>query len=174
MVTSDRFEEFPTPITIGVVADTHLRDASRPLPKVLLDGLKAVDLILHCGDVTTRPVLEMFEKIAPVRAVVGNNDEPSLMMDLPLRRMFMFGDFRVGMLHGHGGGRLTAQKLTEQILVGKVDIAVFGHSHRPLCEWNDGTLLFNPGSATDRRWEPRHSYGIIRIDTGIDADLHFY
>jgi predicted phosphodiesterase len=48
------------------------------------------------------------------------------------------------------------------------DVVVFGHSHIP---WNergeDGQLLFNPGSATERRRQPKHTFGILDLDGGV-------
>ena len=41
---------------------------------------------------------------------------------------------------------------------------VFGHSHIPWNEEHDGQLLFNPGSATDRRRQPRCSIGMLYVD----------
>lgn len=168
------FESFTTPIVIGVVADTHLSAARTSLPEPLVAGLGEVDVILHAGDVTSVEALALFEDLAPVRAVVGNNDSAALQRQLPLRRYFRFGRFRVGLMHGHGLGRLTARQATERVMVGEVDLAIFGHSHRPLCEQVGGTILFNPGSATNKRWEPQFSYGIVRIDREIQPDLYFY
>jgi putative phosphoesterase len=163
-------EVFDVPIVLGVVSDTHVR-RPRALPEALVAAFRQVDLILHAGDVTSVAALELFEEIAPVRAVVGNNDELALRLALPMLRIFRFGGFTAGMMHGHGFERLTARKAAERELVGRVDLAIFGHSHRPVCEWIGETLLFNPGSATDRRWEPRHSFGMIRISDTIDPEL---
>lgn len=174
MTAPDRWEEFPTPITIGVVADTHLSDEQKELPAPLVEGLRGVDLILHAGDINTAGALRLFEALAPVRAVAGNNDAPDLQRSLPRIRYFRFGRFRVGLMHGHGVDRLTARQAAERVLRGVVDVAVFGHSHRPLCEWHDGFLLFNPGSATNKRWERRFSYGVLRIDDAVHPELHFY
>lgn len=168
-----RLERFPTPITIGVVADTHRR-GDRPLPEALARGLHGVDLILHAGDLTTERMLSLFEALAPVRAVRGNNDEPALLRRLPRRRDFEFGAFSAALIHGHGYERLTARQAAERLLVGQVDIAIFGHSHQQLSTVVGGTLLFNPGSPTDKRWASRYSYGIIRIDEAIEARLYYF
>ena len=47
---------------------------------------------------------------------------------------------------------------------------VFGHSHIPLHESRDGFQIFNPGSPTERRRQPRHTLGLARVDGG---DLTF-
>ncbi|MEA2179506.1 MAG: uncharacterized protein QOG77_2803, partial [Solirubrobacteraceae bacterium] len=44
---------------------------------------------------------------------------------------------------------------------------VFGHSHIPLHETGpDGLQLFNPGSPTDRRRQPKHTMGLAEIEDG--------
>jgi predicted phosphodiesterase len=40
---------------------------------------------------------------------------------------------------------------------------VFGHSHIPLHESQDGFQIFNPGSPTERRRSPHHTMGIATI-----------
>jgi predicted phosphodiesterase len=46
------------------------------------------------------------------------------------------------------------------------DAVVFGHSHIPLHEsdFDAGFQIFNPGSPTDRRRQPRHTMGLCRVD----------
>lgn len=44
---------------------------------------------------------------------------------------------------------------------------VYGHSHQPVDEVGiDGQRLFNPGSPTERRRAPYHTYGVLDFDTG--------
>ncbi|MCW2991353.1 MAG: metallophosphoesterase family protein, partial [Solirubrobacterales bacterium] len=44
---------------------------------------------------------------------------------------------------------------------------VFGHSHIPLHETAaDGFAIFNPGSPTDRRRQPRHTMGLATVTSG--------
>jgi putative phosphoesterase len=173
--TPEEFEEYPVPITIGVVSDTHLSGRNLDLPIPLVEGLRSVDLILHGGDINTLAALRLFELFAPVRAVVGNNDEPALQRLLPLRRYFRFGRFTAGLMHGHGVDRLTARQVAEREFRGVVNLGIFGHSHRPLSTWIDDFLLFNPGSATSKRWEPQFSYGLLHIDReSVQAELCYY
>lgn len=113
----------------------------------------------------------MIARLGELRGVSGNNDALPLLRTLPSRRLFRFGTFTAAMIHGDGFDRLTARQTAEQELQGKFDIGIFGHSHQPLREWRGGTLLFNPGSPTQRRWAPRHSFGIIQIDDTINAKL---
>jgi hypothetical protein len=166
-------ESFATPISLAVIADTHFGSVHLRLPDEVAHVLASVDLILHAGDFCSVDAFEMLSAIGPLRAVLGNNDVGLLRRQLPLRREFQFGRYRAAMIHGHGFGRLTARKAAEQEFAGQYDLGIFGHSHQPYSEVNDGTLLFNPGSPTNRRWEPQHSYGIIHIDNEIAAELHY-
>ncbi|HVX30926.1 MAG TPA: metallophosphoesterase [Nitrolancea sp.] len=166
-------ETFETPLTVAVIADTHFGAQRIWLPDEVLDALQRADLIVHAGDFCSVEAYEMLSAIGPLRAVLGNNDVAALRTRLPLRREFQFGPFRAGLIHGHGFGRLTAREAADQLFSGQYDLGIFGHSHRPYHEMHDGTILFNPGSPTNRRWEPRHSYGIIRIADEIHAELRY-
>ena len=47
------------------------------------------------------------------------------------------------------------------------DVVVFGHSHDPCNELGiDGQLLFNPGSAIERRRAPTHTIGELELSAG--------
>ena len=166
-------ETFETPLTLAVISDTHFGVKRVQLPDEVLDALYRADLILHGGDFCSVEAYEMLRAIGPVRAVLGNNDVEALKMLLPLRREFQFGPFRAGMIHGHGFGRLAAREAAEQLFVGQYDLGIFGHSHRAYNEMHNGTILFNPGSPTNRRWEPQHSFGLIRIEDEIHAELRY-
>jgi len=46
-------------------------------------------------------------------------------------------------------------------------VVVFGHSHVPINRAGiDGQLLFNPGSATERRMQPHHTIGVLDVREG--------
>ena len=42
------------------------------------------------------------------------------------------------------------------------DLVVFGHSHIPLDHTENGQRIFNPGSPTDRRRQPRGTIGVLQ------------
>ena len=54
---------------IDIISDTH-----GYLSPALLDELEGADLIIHAGDLTSEMDYEHLRTIAPVRAVLGNND----------------------------------------------------------------------------------------------------
>lgn len=107
-------------------------------------------------------MLRELGEVAPVLAVVGNNDDPELVEALPDEVEFVVGRFAFALLHGHRGGR-TARAAARRF-AGRTDCVVYGHSHIPKQEVEAGTLLFNPGSPTDRRWQTHFGVGLIRVE----------
>ena len=55
-------------------ASTSSRTPTAIFSPTLLDELKGADLIIHAGDLTSEMDYEHLCTIAPVRAVLGNND----------------------------------------------------------------------------------------------------
>jgi putative phosphoesterase len=146
-----------------VISDTHMPRGTRRLPVERLEG---VDAILHAGDLMERSVLEELQALGPpVYAVRGNVDDGWLQARLPLQRTLELGGVRIGMLHDAGPaagrlGRLRRRFPDEQAVI-------FGHSHIPLHETaDDGFQIFNPGSPTEKRRQPRHTMGYALVQGG--------
>lgn len=169
----ERSRAFDLPLTIGVISDTHIyAHGSRELHQAIFRFFRraGVDLLLHLGDVNTRYVLEELGEIAPVIAVSGNNDDDELQVLLPQTTRFTVGPYAFGVIHGHGGRSARDEAIRRW--VGKVDCVLFGHSHKPLIEKIGETILFNPGSATERRWHPHFGVGLVHVtDAGIVPEL---
>lgn len=165
-----RRRSFDAPMTIGVIADTHIYPHSRRvIPEQVrrLFRRARMDLLVHLGDANSRFVLEDLAGIAPLIAVPGNNDDDELHDLLPATVWFTVGRFRFGAIHGHGGR--SAKQVAIDTFAGRVDCALFGHSHIPLIDQVRNTVLFNPGSATDRRWHEHFGVGVITVTEDIIA-----
>ena len=150
---------------IAILADTHLPRGSRAIPDACLERTRAADLVLHAGDLLTTEVLEALRALGPpVAAVYGNMDGGDLRRLLPERQVVEAGGARIGLVHdaGPAHGRLRRMRMAFP----DCDAVVFGHSHIPLHEQEDGFQIFNPGSPTDRRRQPRHSMGVASVDRG--------
>jgi uncharacterized protein len=158
-------------VDLAIISDTHLPRGSRRLPDACVSRLRSADLILHAGDFTTVAVLRELEALGPfVAAVHGNVDEVALATLIPAERMVQAGGACIAMVHdaGPAGGRL--ERLRRRFP--DADAVVFGHSHIPLHERGpDGFQIFNPGSPTDRRRQPRHTMGYARA--GASDGLSF-
>jgi putative phosphoesterase len=148
-----------------VLSDTHLRDdRGRRLPDPVYDALEVADVVLHCGDVVERGLLEELATFAPVHAVLGNNDV-TLRGTLPERLVVELGGVQVGMVHDNGLTKGRPGRVRR--LFPTCDVVVFGHSHAPVDELGlDGQRLFNPGSPTQRRRQPHPSFGELEFDRG--------
>lgn len=153
-----------------VLSDTHVPGRARRLPRLVYRALEQADAILHAGDLDGEELLEELAGFAPVYAVAGNVDPPEVWRRLPRRRVVEVCGYRIGLIHGDGGDRTHAADLALAAFPG-ADAVVFGHTHRPLRERRGATLLFNPGSATDRRREPRHSFGWLHLGSGPGEPL---
>ena len=157
---------------IAVLSDTHLR-VGKSLPRFVWEQLTDIDMILHAGDLTHSGLLEELSCIAPTRAVRGNCDNWDV--SLPDKDIVECEGFRIGLIHGHSGkGKSTADRAYHAFQDTPVDLIVFGHSHMPYMEWQEGILLFNPGSPTDKRRELRYSMGLLEIQQRQVAAKHLY
>jgi putative phosphoesterase len=150
---------------VVVLADTHIRPGStRRLPPAVYAALEQADLVLHAGDIVTGDVLEDLSSYATTLAVLGNNDT-ELVGQLPEDRVFAVDGYRIAMVHDSGPRKGRESRLRRRFPT--ADLVVFGHSHIPLdTPGLDGQRLFNPGSPTERRRQPEHTFGRLRIDDG--------
>ena len=168
---------FPVPLTIGVISDTHVyAHGSRRVPRQVLDLFRRFrcDLIVHCGDVNTGEVLDDLVELAPLIAVVGNNDEDEIARILPKEAWFDVGPHRFVAIHGHGRKGMSARAVA-RTYADRAACVIYGHSHEPVIEQHGGAILFNPGSATDRRWHPHFGVGLIHVTAGkIEPELVLY
>lgn len=162
---------------IGVVSDTHLPRSAKSLPQALVKEFSRVDQILHLGDWVALEIYNLLAELAPVEGIAGNNDGAEIIQRFGERKIVTFEGMRIGMIHGHtpysrkgtDGNALLAFEGEE------VDCILFGHSHQPLLRRENGILLFNPGSPTDKRREKQYSFGLLEIEDGkINARHVFY
>lgn len=158
---------------IGVISDTHIPLRAKQLPAALFKALDGVDLLLHAGDLVEERVLNELSSLAPVEAVAGNMDPFQLAALLGRKKVLDLSGFRIGLIHGDLGGdrQKTPQRAYEAFVNDNVACIVFGHTHQPYCREENGVLLFNPGSPTDRRREPRHSCGRLILGDRLTAEI---
>jgi hypothetical protein len=148
---------------IAVVSDTHGDVTSSRAAVRLLESLD-VECVLHCGDIGTPAIVELFAPW-PTHFVFGNTDyDPK-----PLRAAIQddqqtcdeaFGDLRIGgcriaLLHGDDGRRLDMT-----IASGDWNLVCHGHTHRMLEERVGPTLVLNPGAL--HRAKP-HSFALVEL-----------
>jgi uncharacterized protein len=146
---------------IGVISDTHI-PRFKKLPEATWEHFAGVKLIIHAGDLSILRVIAELETIAPVVAVQGNIEEEEVIRALPIKSEIVVGHCRIGIVHILGDAH-TRERVARQEFP-NARCVVFGHSHIPWNQECDGLVLFNPGSATDRRRQPQCSIGLLHID----------
>jgi putative phosphoesterase len=144
----------------AVIADTHVPRRARAMPESLAPHLGRADLVLHAGDLMDPALLDQLAAYAPVKAVRGNLDPPGL----PESLEFEFGGARVAMIHDSGRRQGRRTRLRRRFPEARV--VIFGHSHIPFLEDEDGLMLLNPGSPTDRRRQPHHTFALLHAERG--------
>ena len=159
-------------IKIGVISDTHIPDRCAHIPAVILGVFKNVDLIIHAGDSVNLAAIEELNSVCPkVMVVAGNMDQEAVRKKFPAKQVFEILGHRIGLMHGCGAPANLPEVLKDAFKTDGCKIIIFGHSHKPMNEYIEGVLFFNPGSATDPGAEC-NSYGIIELKKNkIDAKI---
>jgi uncharacterized protein len=167
------------PARIGLISDTHDHFDPR------LPGLfRGVDRILHAGDVGRENILQQLEDIAPMTAVLGNND---LCLSLREFELLQMGRWKI-LLHHIVHPHAPSAALQRRMLLDQPDVVVGGHTHRAFTlvvsrthfpsqpaslggspdqafSIEDGQTLFvNPGYAGRPRFGYPRSVAILRCE----------
>jgi putative phosphoesterase len=152
-------------VHVVVLADTHLRSADLDrLPEPVTRAARRADVLVHAGDVVTPGALGALGTLAPVHAVLGNNDH-ELAGSLPETLLLDLGGVAVAVVHDAGRREGRAARLRRRFPT--AGVVVFGHSHVPVDEVGlEGQILFNPGSPTQRRAQPRCTFGVLELAGG--------
>ena len=176
---------------IAVISDTHELGNGWGSPPEVLDALRGVDLILHCGDLEVLGVLDHLETVAPLLAIRGYGDpheDGDRLADQT--RVVEVEELRIGMMHDIGwpGPMVrfshtlefppgSVQELLKRKFGQEVDVVCFGDTHEEFIGWYQGVLFVNPGSTTHPGL--RHATGdlgtlaYLDIRSGVvSAEIH--
>ena len=137
---------------IGVISDTH-----GYLDPKIPELFAGVDHILHGGDIGLPWLILELEQIAPVTAVLGNNDVGLDFRETELAEL----DGRKFLLHHIVDPRKPADAIQRRIIREGPDVVVFGHTHKPYSETIGRTLYFNPGYAGKPRFNLARSVALL-------------
>jgi putative phosphoesterase len=153
---------------IAIVSDTHMPRGPRRLPAACVVRLRAADLIIHAGDLSTLGVLGELQALGDVVAVHGNVDDAAVRATLPAVAVVDAEGHKLAVIHDAGAARGRVERL--RVRFPDAGAVIFGHSHIPLHERApDGFQIINPGSPTERRRAPHHTMAIARLDPGAIA-----
>lgn len=147
---------------ILVVSDTHRNFDS--LYDLLLCEKSRMDLLLHLGDGEQDiDDLRAVEPLIPVRFVRGNCDYISTAADTAVVEV---EGVRILLTHGHAFDvNHSLERLAAEARRQNTTVALFGHTHRQLCRFENGIQFMNPGSLSKPR-DGKPGYGIIEVIQG--------
>ena len=132
---------------------------ARVVPGACVEAMRTADQIIHAGDLSSAEVLDWLESLGPpVKAVHGNVDSAEVCERLPETYEFNASGQRIAVVHDAGPAKGRLGRMRRRFP--DASLVIFGHSHLPLHEEEKGFHIFNPGSPTERRRAPRHSFGI--------------
>ena len=148
---------------LGLISDTHGHiELTRPAIR-MLESLE-VDAVLHCGDIGSLAIVELFAKW-PTHFVFGNCDEDTDRLAAGIRKAGqtcheLFGDLefdgvRVALLHSH-----ERRRFRETIDSGEYGLVCYGHTHVAAIDRHGETLVVNPGAIY--RSDP-HSLAVVDL-----------
>ncbi len=131
---------------IGLITDTHIPEAAKELPPQVADVFHDVELILHAGDIYDLSVLDELERIAPVLAVLGDDDHYRLAEDKRVQKeqMLELAGHHVWLMHEGPWFKRASPRRPDHT----PDVIVHGHSHDARIRNLDGVLTVGSGSAT--------------------------
>lgn len=152
-----------------LISDTHIPGRARVLPEAVVRAADEADLIVHAGDWVSEGVLDELRRHGEVLGVWGNNDGADLRARLPEIARREIEGVRFAVIHETGDAKTRERRMP--VAFPDTDVLVFGHSHIPWDTSGEGLRLLNPGSPTDRRRQPHHTYMTLVVDDGALADV---
>jgi len=140
---------------LGIISDTH--GFLDPRVEKIFAG---VDHILHAGDIGYAMIILELEFIAPVTAVLGNNDgglsfKETEVINLATKKF---------LVHHIVNPLAPDDRLQAKIKRAHPDVVVFGHTHKAFAQTINGVLFFNPGYAGKPKFGAERSVAILHCD----------
>jgi len=140
---------------IGVISDTH--GFLDPRVEKIFAG---VDHILHAGDIGYATIILELEFIAPVTAVLGNNDNE---LSFRLTETIELAQKKF-LVHHIVSPRELHDTLASRIAKDRAEVVIFGHTHKKFAETMNGIFFFNPGYAGKPKFGAERSVALLHVD----------
>ena len=144
---------------------------AKDLPAPVWEAVDAADVVIHAGDWMSVDLLDTLSaRAARLVGVSGNNDGPDLRARLPEVARVELDGVRFAVVHETGATQGREKRC--EAAYPDADVLVFGHSHIPWDTTAPGGLrLLNPGSPTDRRRQPTHTWMTAETTEGHLAQV---
>ena len=150
---------------ILIVSDTHRRDGNL---QTVIEKTAPFDMLIHLGDAEgSEDRIETWcreqNENCQVHMILGNND---FFSNLEREKEISIGDYRAFLTHGHFYSvSVGTERLADEARDRKVQIAMFGHTHKPCLDIRSDLTILKPGSLSFPRQDGRKpSYMIMELD----------
>ncbi|MEX0642234.1 MAG: YfcE family phosphodiesterase [Pirellulales bacterium] len=134
---------------LGILSDTH-GQVSLTRPALRLFESLDVDTVLHCGDIGSPEVVELFSPW-PTHFVFGNCDDNLAELTAAMEAAGQschgqFGDLtfdgiRIALLHSHD-----RRRFRQTVDSGVYRLVCYGHTHVAAIDHRGDTIVLNPGA----------------------------
>lgn len=156
---------------ILVVSDTH---GSNVYLNRAMEEVGEFDYFLHMGDLEgSEHFIEAFVE-SPYTIISGNND---YFTDIDREKEIDLEGHHIFMTHGNRYNVYAGvDVLKEEAKRRGADIVLFGHTHCPYIEEEDGLVIVNPGSISRPRQPGRiPTYAVMELKKNgqVSVDLHY-
>ena len=144
---------------VGLITDTHIPDIASAVPPEVAQVFEGVELILHAGDIYDISVIDELEKIAPVRAALGDDDPFKMLQDerIEMKHVLNLEGHTVWLIHERPMWYRPSTIQTEDA----PNVIVHGHSHDARISDDNGILFVGSGSPTFLHY--RRGLGTVAI-----------
>lgn len=160
---------------IGIMSDTHIHKHAEKIDEFINQYFIDADMIIHAGDYTDSKVVQILKKHKNFIGVWGNVDKEDTRRLLNEKEIISILDYKIGIYHGHGDEKTTIDRAYDMFKNDRVDIIIFGHSHKPAVLTKNRILMINPGSISYRRTERWNSYVILKLErNSIDVQIKLF
>ena len=155
-----------------IVSDTHRRDGNL---QAVIEVEAPFDMLIHLGDaegsedVITAWCKEQNEE-CKVHMVLGNND---FFSNLDREKEISIGRYRAFLTHGHFYSvSVGPERLLDEARDRKVQIAMYGHTHKPYLDVKEDVTILNPGSLSFPRQEGRKPSYLV-MEPGEEGEITY-
>lgn len=152
---------------VGILSDTH-----GVLPQAAFAELADCDYVVHAGDICNPSILAELETLAPVTAVLGNNDCPEYGARVARFATPVIGGVRFLIAHTPDDLMRALHGATSALQPGDPlpQVAVHGHTHVPRIVKGKAAapaaMIVCPGSVTRPRGGSRPSMAKVVVEGG--------
>lgn len=139
-------------VRVALISDIHGR-----LSEKARRCLEKCDYIVCAGDTESLSILSEMEAMKPLTAVRGNCDWRPWASDLPKDDILKVEDVTIYVIHN-------IDHLSFEPDPQRIDVVVYGHTHRSRQYYKNDVLYVNPGSASEPRGGDSARMAVLEVD----------